>query len=211
MRILQLSFKNLNSLAGEWQIDFTHPDFVSSGIFAITGPTGAGKTTILDAICLALYGQTPRLSKITQNDNEIISRQTGECFAEVAFETAKGRFRCHWSQHRSRKRVDGQLQAPKHEIVEADSGKIIESKLAAVTKRVEDVTGMDFDRFTRSMLLAQGGFAAFLQATPDKRAPILEQITGTAIYSQISMKVHECTSEQRKILETLRMELGGFA
>ena len=210
MRILQLSFKNLNSLAGEWQIDFTHPDFVSSGIFAITGPTGAGKTTILDAICLALYGQTPRLSKITQNDNEIISRQTGECFAEVAFETAKGRFRCHWSQHRSRKRVDGQLQAPKHEIVEADSGKIIESKLAAVTKRVEDVTGMDFDRFTRSMLLAQGGFAAFLQATPDKRAPILEQITGTAIYSQISMKVHECTSEQRKILETLRMELDGI-
>lgn len=207
MKILQLSFKNLNSLAGTWQIDFTHPDYVSSGIFAITGPTGAGKTTILDAICLALYGQTPRLSKVTQNDNEIISRQTGECFAEVAFETAKGRFRCHWSQHRSRKRVDGQLQAPKHEIVEADSGKIIESKLAAVAKRVEDVTGMDFDRFTRSMLLAQGGFAAFLQATPDKRAPILEQITGTAIYSQISMKVHECTSEQRKLLETLRLEL----
>ncbi|MRR54516.1 MAG: chromosome segregation protein SMC [Deltaproteobacteria bacterium] len=210
MRILQLSFKNLNSLAGTWQIDFTHPDFVSSGIFAITGPTGAGKTTILDAICLALYGQTPRLSKITQNDNEIISRQTGECFAEVEFETAKGRFRCHWSQHRSRKRVDGQLQAPKHEIVEAESGKIIESKLAAVAKRVEEVTGMDFDRFTRSMLLAQGGFAAFLQATPDKRAPILEQITGTAIYSQISMKVHECTSEQRKILESLRLELDGI-
>jgi exonuclease SbcC len=210
VRILQLSFKNLNSLAGAWQIDFTHPDYVSSGIFAITGPTGAGKTTILDAICLALYGQTPRLSKITQNDNEIISRQTGECFAEVEFETAKGRFRCHWSQHRSRKRVDGQLQAPKHEIVEVESGKIIESKLAAVAKRVEDVTGMDFDRFTRSMLLAQGGFAAFLQATPDKRAPILEQITGTAIYSQISMKVHECTSEQRKILETLRLELDGI-
>ncbi|MHC1697078.1 MAG: AAA family ATPase [Geobacteraceae bacterium] len=210
MRILQLSFKNLNSLAGAWQIDFTHPDYVSSGIFAITGPTGAGKTTILDAICLALYGQTPRLSKITQNDNEIISRQTGECFAEVEFETAKGRFRCHWSQHRSRKRVDGQLQAPKHEIVEAGSGKVIESKLAGVAKKVEDVTGMDFERFTRSMLLAQGGFAAFLQATPDKRAPILEQITGTAIYSQISMKVHECTTEQRKILETLRLELDGI-
>jgi len=210
VKILQLSFKNLNSLAGAWQIDFTHPDFVSSGIFAIIGPTGAGKSTILDAICLALYGQTPRLSKITQNDNEIISRQTGECFAEVEFETAKGRFRCHWSQHRSRKRVDGQLQAPKHEIVEADSGKILESKLTAVTKKVEDVTGMDFDRFTRSMLLAQGGFAAFLQATPDKRAPILEQITGTAIYSQISMKVHECTSEQRKVLETLRLQLDGI-
>lgn len=210
MKILQLSFKNLNSLAGEWQIDFTHPDFVSSGIFAITGPTGAGKSTILDALCLALYGQTPRLNKITQTDNEIISRQTGECFAEVAFETARGSFRCHWSQHRSRKRADGALQAPKHEIVEANSGQIIESKLSAVAKKVEEVTGMDFDRFTRSMLLAQGGFAAFLQASPDKRAPILEQITGTAIYSRISIKVHECTTEQRKKLEALRLELGGM-
>ncbi len=210
MRILRLCFKNLNSLAGEWDIDFTHPDYVSSGIFAITGPTGAGKTTILDAICLSLYGQTPRLNKITQNDNEIMSRQTGECFAEVEFETAKGRFRCHWSQHRSRKRADGQLQSPKHEIVVAGSGVILESKLTAVAKKVEEVTGMDFERFTRSMLLAQGGFAAFLQATPDKRAPILEQITGTAIYSQISIKVHECTTEQRKKLEAMRLELDGM-
>jgi exonuclease SbcC len=210
MRILRLSFKNLNSLAGEWTIDFTHPDYVTSGIFAITGSTGAGKTTILDAICLALYGQTPRLTRITQNDNEIMSRQTGECFAEVEFETAKGRFRCHWSQHRSRKRADGPLQAPKHEIVAAGSGQVIESKLTAVARKVEEVTGMDFDRFTRSMLLAQGGFAAFLQATPDKRAPILEQITGTAIYSQISIKVHQCTSEQRKKLEAMRLELDGM-
>src|ERR1039457_615365 len=178
MRILRLRFRNLNSLAGDWDIDFTHPDYVSSGIFAITGPTGSGKTTILDAIYVALYGQTPRLNKIPQSENEIMSRQTGECFAEVEFETAKGHFRTQWSQHRSRRQADGQLQQPKHEIVDAASGKVLESKLTAVAKKVEDVTGMDFDRFTRSMLLAQGVFAVFLQATPDKRAPILEQITG---------------------------------
>jgi len=210
MKILRLSFKNLNSLAGVWDIDFKHPDYVSSGIFAITGPTGAGKTTILDAICLALYGKTPRLDRITQSENEIMSRQTGECFAEVEFETAKGRFRCHWSQHRSRKQADGQLQSPRHEISEAESGMILESKLRAVADKVEDVTGMDFDRFTRSMLLAQGGFAAFLQARPDERAPILEQITGTAIYSRISVKVHERTSEERKRLAELRAELDGI-
>ena len=95
MKVLKVRFKNLNSLVGEWTIDFTHKEFEVNGIFAITGPTGSGKTTILDAICLALYGQTPRLSKITKSSNEIMSRDTGECFAEVAFSTEAGQFLCH--------------------------------------------------------------------------------------------------------------------
>lgn len=206
MKILQLRFKNLNSLVGEWQIDLVHPAFASDGIFAITGPTGAGKTTILDAICLALYGRTPRLNKVTKSGNEIMSRQTGECFAEVTFETQSGRFRCHWSQRRARKKPDGELQAPKHEIANADSGEIFESKIRGVAEQIESATGMDFDRFTRSMLLAQGGFAAFLQAAPDDRAPILEQITGTEIYSQISIRVHERQREEREKLSLLHAE-----
>jgi len=210
MRILQVRFKNLNSLVGEWEIDLTHPAFTSDGIFAITGPTGAGKTTILDAICLALYGRTPRLNKVTKSGNEIMSRQTGECFAEVTFETQTGRYRCHWSQHRARKKPDGELQAPKHEIANADSGEIFESKIRGVADQIESATGMDFDRFTRSMLLAQGGFAAFLQAAPDDRAPILEQITGTEIYSHISIRVHERQREEREKLNLLQAETAGI-
>jgi len=210
VRILQVRFKNLNSLVGEWQIDLTHPAFTSDGIFAITGPTGAGKTTILDAICLALYGRTPRLNKVTKSGNEIMSRQTGECFSEVTFETQTGRFRCHWSQHRARKKSDGELQAPKHEIANADSGEIFESKIRGVADQIESATGMDFERFTRSMLLAQGGFAAFLQAAPDERAPILEQITGTEIYSQISIRVHERQREEKEKLNLLQAETAGI-
>ncbi len=210
MRILQVRFKNLNSLVGEWEIDLAHPAFASDGIFAITGPTGAGKTTILDAICLALYGRTPRLSKVTKSGNEIMSRQTGECFAEVTFETQTGRFRCHWSQHRARKKPDGELQAPKQEIANADTGEIYESRIRGVADQIEAATGMDFYRFTRSMLLAQGGFAAFLQAAPDERAPILEQITGTEIYSQISTRVHERQREEREKLKILQAETEGI-
>lgn len=210
MRILKVRFKNLNSLVGEWEIDLTHPAYTSYGIFAITGPTGAGKTTILDAICLALYGRTPRLNKVSKTGNEIMSRQTGECFAEVTFETQAGRFHCHWSQHRARKKPDGELQAPKHEIAKADSGEILVTNMRGVADQIEVVTGMDFDRFTRSMLLAQGGFAVFLQAAPDERAPILEQITGTEIYSQISIRVHERRSEERKQLDMLQVELDGM-
>ncbi|MDX1749045.1 MAG: AAA family ATPase [Methylophaga sp.] len=210
MRILQIRFKNLNSLAGEWEVDLTQPEYVSDGIFAITGPTGAGKSTILDAICLALYGRTPRLNKVTKGGNEIMSRQTGECFAEVTFETQAGRFRCHWSQHRARRKSDGELQSPKHEIANADTGEIFESKMRGVAEQIEQATGMDFDRFTRSMLLAQGGFAAFLEAAPDERAPILEQITGTEIYSQISIRVHERTREEKDKLNMLQSETTGI-
>lgn len=210
MRILQIRFANLNSLAGEWEIDLTHPAFAADGIFAITGPTGAGKSTILDALCLALYGSTPRLGRITAGGNEIMSRQTGECFAETSFATQAGRYRCHWSQRRARGQAGGRLQQPKHEIVDLATGKVLEVKLLDVGRQVEEVTGMDFDRFTRSMLLAQGGFSAFLQAAADERAPILEQITGTGIYSRISMAVHERWSGERRRLDGFRQELEGL-
>ncbi len=207
MRILSVRFKNLNSLAGAWHIDFTHPEYAANGIFAITGPTGAGKSTILDAICLALYGRTPRLDKVTKSTNEIMSRGTGECSAEVEFATGAGRFRCTWSQHRARNRHTGELQQPRHEISDALTGEVLENKIAYVAARIDAETGMDFTRFTRSMLLAQGSFAAFLDAPPDERAPILEQITGTEIYSRIGMLVHERRRDEDAARTTLTREL----
>lgn len=204
MKIIELRFKNLNSLYGEWTLDFTAPGYAADGIFAITGPTGAGKSTILDAICLALYGSTPRLGKITRSGNEIMSRQTGECYAEVTFESQAGRFRSHWSQHRARKKTDGNLAEARHEIADAESGQILESKKRDVARVIEEKTGMSFDRFTRSMLLAQGGFDTFLKADTDKRAPVLEQITGTEIYSEISKRVHKRQREERDKLGLLQ-------
>lgn len=202
MRITHLRLKNINSLVGEWTIDFTHPDYDSNGIFAIIGPTGAGKSTLLDAICLALYGETPRVDRISKNSNEVMARQTGECLAEVTFETSQGKFRSLWSQHRSFKKAHGDLQTACREIVNAIDNTILESQLNKVQSKIEEITGMDFKRFTRSMLLAQGGFDAFLKAPSGERAPILEQITGTKIYSHISKKIFERDkSEERKLKE----------
>ena len=203
MKINQLRFKNLNSLVGEWIIDFTAPEYVSDGIFAISGPTGAGKSTILDAICLALYGRTPRLKNISKSTNEIISRQTGECFAEVVFETHEGQFRAFWSQHKAREKSDGALQNPRHELSNALTKEILTSQLNTTGKEIESKTGMDYERFVQSMLLAQGGFAAFLQASGNERAPILEQMTGTEIYSRISKLVFEQQKEEKGKLDIL--------
>ncbi len=210
MRILELRWKNLNSLYGQWIIDFTAPEYAADGIFVLTGPTGAGKSTILDAICLALYGATPRLGKITKNSNEIMSRQTGECYAEVVFESHAKRFRCHWEQRRARKKPDGKLQEQEHQIADAETGKIIESKKSKVVDVIEEKTGMDFDRFTRSILLAQGGFDTFLKADAEQKSRILEQITGTEIYSEISRQVHERNRDEQEKLKILLAETAGI-
>ena len=211
MKILGLRFKNLNSLYGEWVIDFTEPEYISNGIFALTGATGAGKSTILDAVCLALYGATPRLGKITKRTNEIMSRRTGECYAEVLFESQAGRFRCHFSQHRARKKAEGDLQNPRHEIAEGlENGQVIENQLRRVATVIEEKTGMDFERFTRSILLAQGGFDTFLKADAEQKSKVLEQITGTEIYSGISRRVHERQRDEREKLNLLQAETSGI-
>ncbi len=210
MKILELRFKNLNSLYDEWVIDFTDPEYVCNGIFVLTGPTGAGKSTILDAICLALYGATPRLGKITKSSNEIMSRKTGECYAEVLFESQAGRFRCHWEQRRAHRKAEGNLQDQEHQIADADTGELVETKKSLVVKFIEDKTGMDFDRFTRSILLAQGGFDTFLKADIEKKSETLEQITGTEIYSEISRRVHERQRDEQNKLNFLNDQASGI-
>ncbi len=207
MRILKLRLANLNSLAGEWSIDFTHPAYEEAGLFAITGPTGVGKTTVLDAICLALYGQTPRLGRLSKNANEIMTRRRAECLAELVFESSAGRFRCQWSQHRSRKKASGELQAPRHELVDDISGRVLESSTLKTQAAIESRVGMDFSQFTRAMLLSQGAFAAFLQAEPSQRAALLEKITAADVYGAISMRTHERRRMELEKIRALEQEL----
>ncbi|MDR1677939.1 MAG: AAA family ATPase [Deltaproteobacteria bacterium] len=203
MRIEKIRLKNLNSLYGEWEIDLNDPAYIADGLFAITGPTGSGKTTILDAICLALYARTPRLFSVNKSENEIISRQMVDCKAEVIFKTQAGRFLSQWSQRRSYNKVGGNLQNASHTLASLDDGEtkgqIIADTLTNTPRKILEVTGLDYHQFTRSTLLAQGAFAAFLEANPGDRSPILEQLTGTGIYSEISIRARErCKLERRK-------------
>ncbi|KGG91193.1 MULTISPECIES: AAA family ATPase [Comamonas] len=209
MRILKLRLKNLNSLKGEWNIDFTAAPFADNGLFAITGSTGAGKSTLLDAICLALYHQTPRLDSIS-GSNDIMTRHTGECEAEVEFEVKGVAYRAFWSQRRARGKPDAALQTPRVELALVADGSILTTHVKDKTRRIAEITGLDFARFTKSMLLAQGGFAAFLQATANERAELLEELTGTDIYGRISQSVFERARDARQALEKQQAQAQGM-
>lgn len=212
MKILSLKFTNLNSLKGSWHIDFSDDAFVRDGLFAIIGQTGAGKTTILDAICLAIYGQTPRIKQISASQNELMSLGTGECAAQVDIDMAGKLYRFVWQQRRAGNKADGKLQAIRREIsrikhAQDDEGELIETKPSLCDKKAVEIMHMTFEQFTRSVMLAQGNFAAFLKADAGEKGEILEQITGTEIYAKISMQAHLTEKQKHQELTALQDKL----
>lgn len=207
MKILRLRFENINALKNAWKLDFTKPPFDSNGLFAITGATGSGKTTILDAICLALYHQTPRLT-VSKKQNQLMTHFTAHCMAEVEFEVKGQGYRAFWSQKRARNNIDGNLLEPTAELSLLD-GTIIAEKLKTVRSKIAEITGLDFSRFTKSMMLSQGEFAAFLNAAANDRAQLLEQLTGTQIYGEISKQVFDNHKQAEKSLQLLQAKSEG--
>jgi len=219
MKIISLRFKNINSLKGEWKIDFSKEPFASNGLFAITGSTGAGKTTLLDAICLALYHQTPRLNEPSPAE-KVMTRHTSECLAEVEFSVKDKHYRAFWEVRRARNKSDGKLQGAKVELamLGAQTGEeelangdvILADKVRDKLDCIAEITGLDFGRFTKSMLLAQGGFSAFLNAAAGERAELLEELTGTEVYGKISAQVFDRFREKKSELVLLQAKTESF-
>lgn len=189
MKILKVTIRNLNSLKGDHVVEFGKDPLASAGLFAITGPTGSGKTTILDAITLALFGKAARYGN-SPSPEDVMTRGAVDCSAEVTFEVKKGVFVAQWSLARARNKADGKIQ-PARRCVMSAAGKIIADQVKEVNGKIEDLLGLDHDRFMRSVMLAQGQFAKFLTAKPDERAQLLESLTGSDIYSQIGIMAYE--------------------
>lgn len=204
MKIVSIKFLNLNSLKGEHEIRFDQPPFTESGLFAITGPTGAGKTTILDAITAALYGNVHRQKDVC----EIMTRHTGESYSEVEFEAKGILYRAKWSVKRSRGKAAGNLQPQRMELVDASSNTpIVSHPLKEVKDAIALLCGLEYNQFLRSVMLCQGDFTRFLKADENERSDLLEKITDTEIYSEISIFTFDRTKDEKTKLDTLRSKL----
>ena len=214
MKILRISFENINSLAGKWCIDLTCPEY-RDGLFLISGETGAGKTTILDAVTLALFGETARVD-VANTHNEVMTRGTKSCRAEVEFACPNGIYRACWEQKRSREGAQDPFGAPRRSLLKLTEGKWVEipGTMTGLEKETMRLIGAEsFDQFLRTTMLAQGKFDAFLSVkgkSDDKeRSRILEQATGTAIYSKIGNAIHVRATAARKERDDLDQQLKG--
>lgn len=206
MRILTIRLRNLASIEGTFEVDFTKEPLRTAGIFAISGPTGAGKSTILDALCLALYDKTPRFAASGENlylsdvgDNQvnqsdvknILRRGTGEGFAEVDFLGATGRrYRSRWSVRRARGKATGSLQSQIIQVTDLDKEEDLQGTKTELLAQLVALIGLTYEQFTRTVLLAQNDFATFLKSRESAKAELLEKLTGTEIYSRISREIY---------------------
>jgi exonuclease SbcC len=226
MKILAIRLKNLASLAGPIAIDFTAEPLASAGLFAITGPTGAGKSTLLDALCLALFGAVPRLgnapqsAKVPDGDSEIgsydprtlLRRGTGAGFAEVDFVGTDGRrYRARWEANRARDKANGKLQGSRQSLRDLDSDQLLTSQKNEYKQLIEARLGLNFEQFTRAVLLAQSEFSAFLKADDNDRSELLEKLTDTALYTRLGKRAFDKSKQARQALEQLQGQASGIA
>lgn len=211
MKILKVKLKNIHSLKGEHEVDFANGILADAGLFVITGPTGSGKSTILDAITLALYNRIPRngntkiSEKTIEDEGIILTKNTEDCYSEVTYQVGNEIYRSTWSISRARTNA---LRSRKQELINEATGEIIIEGKESVPSKNEEIIGLSYDQLVQSLILAQGQFSKLLLAGKDDRNKLLEKITGSEIYRTIGMKVFERYAVSKKAVEDQKLKMG---
>ena len=229
MKILRIALRNIASLAGEHTVDFTKDPLLHAGLFAISGPMGSGKSTLLDALCLALYDETPRMSvvagaaavedagkEVQQSDvRNLLRRGCGEGYAEVAFVGVDGlTYTAFWLVRRAQAKAERALQKTQHSLFKGNApyGTTREEAVSGTTTEIQKAivakVGLTFDQFRRAVLLAQGDFATFLKARDAERAEILQALTGTERFEKISIAVYERHKKEEAAVAHIQGQIG---
>lgn len=223
MKFRKLTIHNIASIEHA-EIAFDEGVLASSEVFLITGKTGAGKSTILDAICLALYATTPRLNNnkmqgdtsdngqsITLKDaRQLMRRNTGECFATLTFTGANGTdYEATWAVSRAYGKPGRKLQSKSWNLKNLATGKSL-TKDKEIEAEIQTAIGLDFKQFCRTVMLAQGDFTRFLNSSDNEKAEILEKITGADIYSKISASIFDITASKKQACDEASMRISNL-
>jgi DNA repair protein SbcC/Rad50 len=216
MRPIRLVLDGFGTYRHQTEIDFTDVQF-----FALVGPTGSGKSTVIDALCFALYGTIPRWD----NEREIrnaLAPSANACDVSLIFELAGERYVAARSLQRDKRgqvttkaarleRLDASIppDAPLAELLEA-SVESLADRPDDVKSRVAELLGLSYEHFTQSVLLPQGGFSEFLRAKPADRQRLLVELLAFGVYKEIGQRARvraDRAADLRKHAERARDQL----
>jgi exonuclease SbcC len=208
MRILKIRLKNINSLRGEHEIDFSASPLRESGLFGIVGATGSGKSTLLDSITLALFGRVPRIGPVTKGGLDkggiILTKHEKDSYAEVAYECKQGVFTARWSVSKTK---NGTFRDVEMKVFNEVRDQLSDGLKDAPAVNAANI-GLDYDQFVKSILLCQGEFAKFLQSGKNERALLLEKITATHEFRRIGKKAFKEFNKRKGVLDTKIQVIG---
>ena len=228
MKLKQLIIDNIASIEHA-EINFAAAPLADEHLFLISGETGSGKSTIIDCLCLALYGDTPRLNAAkgadyttsreestsedslrTDDVRQLLRRGAVSADVKLTFDDNDGTpYVATWHVHRSRNKVEGAIQKPVR-VIMTDEGVAQAhhySKIKEIDDFVKRTIGLDMNQFFRTVVLAQGKFAEFLESDDNDKAALLEKMTGTEIYAQIGKKIYDTCKEKERDRDLLRDQL----
>jgi exonuclease SbcC len=210
MKILKIVLQNINSLKSDTPIviDFENKQFKDVGLYAITGSTGAGKTTILDAITIALYHNVPRFNAAKGTLVDVVSYGANNASSCVTFENEGVIYEAFWGI-RLASNTGKLLLNPQEEVSlkNLSTNIILASQKRTVITNIISVTQLDYDQFLRSVMLAQGEFASFLTAKGPQKGRLLEQITGEQIYKKIGQAILDRKSKEENTLKEIQSKI----
>src|SRR5574344_541524 len=214
MKLLKLEIHNIASITHS-TIDFEHSILAREPLFLICGETGSGKSTILNCICMALYNRVPGMpnshdsydGETIGNLNNFLRKVTGEGYIHLFFEEAEKRYEADWSIRRARNNPNGKLQNVERLLTDTTKELTLAMKKDEVNKYIQDIIGLDFDRFTRMFMLAQGQFNKFLTADEKEKSAILELLTRMDVYNRIGKYIHDKKTGEEDLLKKMRQQL----
>lgn len=214
MKPVKLVLSAFGPFAGETTVDFS--SLGHSGIFLIAGDTGAGKTTLFDAISFALYGEASggRERRKSRSFRSDYASPRTETYVELTFRHRGETWLVRRSPEYVRPKLSGEgttVQSPRAMMTCPDSGVLVEG-IAEVNARVYELLGLTQDQFTRTVMIAQGDFLKILNATSDERKALFQKLFNTSLYAALQKRLQDmnadCVREQESLAQRMRIAAG---